>query len=105
MKGLRFSVLRPRGRTIVGRSGGQQEPSAQQCQRAHVSDSPAIRQAAVDRLKHVVDICQASGVEKLCENSDYHHVISQVDPLEYVSSLFTEWAPVMSFEKLLDVER
>ena len=44
------------------------------------------------------------GVEKLCENSDYHHIISQVDPLEYVSSLFMEWAPVMSFEKLLDVE-
>src|SRR6187399_2101338 len=44
------------------------------------------------------------GVEKLCENSDYHHIISQVDPLEYVSSLFTEWAPVMAFEQLLDVE-
>ena len=44
------------------------------------------------------------GVEKLCENSDYHHIISQVDPLEYVSSLFCEWAPVMAFEKLLDVE-
>ncbi len=44
------------------------------------------------------------GVEKLCENADYHHVISQVDPLEYVSSLFNEWAPVMAFEQLLDVE-
>ena len=44
------------------------------------------------------------GVEKLCENSDYHHIISQIDPLEYVSSLFMEWAPVMAFEKLLDVE-
>ena len=44
------------------------------------------------------------GVEKLCENSDFHHIISQVDPLEYVSSLFCEWAPVMSFEKLLDVQ-
>jgi NADH-quinone oxidoreductase subunit D len=44
------------------------------------------------------------GVEKLCENSDYHHIISQVDPLEYVSSLFTEWSPVMAFEQLLDVE-
>jgi len=43
------------------------------------------------------------GVEKLCENSDYHHIISQVDPLEYVSSLFNEWAPVMAFEQLLDV--
>src|SRR3954464_7373039 len=44
------------------------------------------------------------GVEKLCENSDYHHIINQVDPLEYVSALFNEWAPVMAFEKLLDVE-
>jgi NADH-quinone oxidoreductase subunit D len=44
------------------------------------------------------------GVEKLCENSDYHHIISQVDPLEYVSSLFNEWSPVMAFEQLLDVE-
>ncbi len=44
------------------------------------------------------------GVEKLCENADYHQVISQVDPLEYISSLFCEWSPVMAFEKLLDVE-
>jgi NADH-quinone oxidoreductase subunit D len=44
------------------------------------------------------------GVEKLCENSDYHQIISQVDPLEYVSSLFCEWSPVMAFEKLLDVQ-
>ena len=44
------------------------------------------------------------GVEKLCENSDYHHILTQVDPLEYVSSLFMEWAPVMAFEKLLDIE-
>ncbi len=44
------------------------------------------------------------GVEKLCENADYHHTISQVDPLEYVSALFNEWAPVMAYEKLLDVE-
>ncbi len=44
------------------------------------------------------------GVEKLCENADYHHINSQVDPLEYVSSLFNEWAPVMAFEQLLDVE-
>jgi NADH-quinone oxidoreductase subunit D len=44
------------------------------------------------------------GVEKLCENSDYHHINSQVDPLEYISSLFCEWSPVMSFERLLDVE-
>ena len=44
------------------------------------------------------------GVEKLCEDADYHQVISQVDPLEYISSLFCEWSPVMAFEKLLDVE-
>ena len=44
------------------------------------------------------------GVEKLCENHDYHQTISQVDPLEYVSALFNEWAPVMAYEKLLDVE-
>ena len=44
------------------------------------------------------------GVEKLCENADYHQIISQVDPLEYVSSLFCEWSPVMAFEQLLDVE-
>ncbi len=44
------------------------------------------------------------GVEKLCENADYHQTISQVDPLEYISSLFCEWTPVMAYEKLLDVE-
>jgi NADH-quinone oxidoreductase subunit D len=44
------------------------------------------------------------GVEKICENSDFYHVIDQVDPLEYVSSLFQEWPAVMVFEKLLDVE-
>jgi NADH-quinone oxidoreductase subunit D len=44
------------------------------------------------------------GVEKLCENADYHQVISQVDPLEYLSALFNEWGAVLSFEKLLDVE-
>ena len=44
------------------------------------------------------------GVEKLCENADYHQAICYTDPLEYVSSLFMEWAPVMAFEKLLDVE-
>jgi len=43
------------------------------------------------------------GVEKIAENSDFHHIISQLDPLEYVASLFCEWSPVMSFEKLLDV--
>ena len=43
------------------------------------------------------------GVEKLCENADYHQAICYTDPLEYVSALFNEWAPVMAFEKLLDV--
>src|SRR6188508_1774430 len=42
--------------------------------------------------------------EKLCENADYHQAICYTDPLEYVSSLFNEWAPVLAFEKLLDVE-
>ena len=44
------------------------------------------------------------GVEKLCENADYHHTIAYLDPLEYVSSLFCEWPGVMAFEKLLDVQ-
>jgi NADH-quinone oxidoreductase subunit D len=44
------------------------------------------------------------GVEKICENSDYYHVIDQVDPLEYLSSLFQEWPAVMAFEKLMDVQ-
>jgi NADH-quinone oxidoreductase subunit D len=44
------------------------------------------------------------GVEKLCENADYHQTICYTDPLEYVSALFNEWAPCMAFEKLLDVE-
>ncbi len=44
------------------------------------------------------------GVEKLCENADYHQAICYTDPLEYVSSLFNEWAPVIAFEKLMDVE-
>ena len=44
------------------------------------------------------------GVEKICENSDYHHIVNQLDPLEYISSLFCEWAPVTAYERLLDVE-
>ena len=43
------------------------------------------------------------GVEKLCENADFYHTISYMDPLEYVSSLFCEWPAVMAYEKLLDV--
>ncbi len=34
------------------------------------------------------------GVEKLCENADYHQAICYIDPLEYVSSLFCEWPAV-----------
>jgi NADH-quinone oxidoreductase subunit D len=44
------------------------------------------------------------GVEKLCENADWHQAICYTDPLEYVASLFCEWAPVMAFEKLADVQ-
>jgi NADH-quinone oxidoreductase subunit D len=44
------------------------------------------------------------GVEKLCENADFHQTISQLDPLEYVSALFCEWPAVMAYEKLLDVQ-
>ena len=44
------------------------------------------------------------GVEKICENGDWHHAISNCDPLEYVASLFSEAMPVMVAEKLLDVE-
>lgn len=44
------------------------------------------------------------GVEKICENSDYHHIVNQLDPLEYISSLFMEWPYVMAAEKLLDLE-
>ena len=36
------------------------------------------------------------GVEKLCENADFHHTIAYMDPLEYVSSLFCEWPVVMA---------
>jgi NADH-quinone oxidoreductase subunit D len=42
------------------------------------------------------------GVEKLCENADFHHTIAYMDPLEYISSLFCEWPAVMAYEKLLD---
>ena len=44
------------------------------------------------------------GVEKLCENADFHHTIAYMDPLEYVSSLFCEWPAVMAYEKLLDIQ-
>ena len=44
------------------------------------------------------------GVEKICENSDWHMVVSHCDPLEYIASMFSELVPVMAAEKLLDVE-
>ena len=44
------------------------------------------------------------GVEKICENGDWHHAISNCDPLEYVASMFSEAMPVMAAEKLLDLE-
>lgn len=40
-----------------------------------ISDSAAIRQAGVDRLKQVVDICQAAGATKLC--GPIHSAIGQ----------------------------
>jgi len=43
------------------------------------------------------------GVEKICENGDWHHAISNCDPLEYVASMFSEAMPVMVAEKLLDL--
>ncbi len=44
------------------------------------------------------------GVEKLCENADYHQSIAYMDPLDYLASIFCEWPAVMAYEKLLDVE-
>ena len=44
------------------------------------------------------------GVEKICENGDWHHAISNCDPLEYVASMFSEAVPVLVAEKLLDLE-
>jgi NADH-quinone oxidoreductase subunit D len=44
------------------------------------------------------------GVEKICENGDWHHAISNCDPLEYVASMFSEAMPVLAAEKLLDLK-
>jgi NADH-quinone oxidoreductase subunit D len=44
------------------------------------------------------------GVEKICENSDWHMVVSHCDPLEYIASMFSELVPVMAAEQLLDVK-
>ncbi len=43
------------------------------------------------------------GVEKICENSDWHMVVSHCDPLEYIASMFSELVPVMAAEQLLDI--
>ncbi len=44
------------------------------------------------------------GVEKICENGDWHHAISNCDQLEYIASMFSEAMPVLAAEKLLDLE-
>ena len=44
------------------------------------------------------------GVEKICELGDWHHAISNCDPLEYIASMFSEAMPVLVAEKLLDLE-
>jgi NADH-quinone oxidoreductase subunit D len=44
------------------------------------------------------------GVEKICENGDWHHAISNCDPLEYIASMFSEAMPVLVAEKLLGLE-
>ena len=44
------------------------------------------------------------GVEKIVENGDWHHAISNCDPLEYIASMFSEAIPVLAAEKLLDLE-
>lgn len=53
-------------RTAVTVSTGEANP---------ISDSPAVRHAAVDRLKKVIECCQAAGVEKLC--GPFHSAIGQ----------------------------
>nr|MBA2488376.1 NADH-quinone oxidoreductase subunit D [Chloroflexota bacterium] len=42
--------------------------------------------------------------EKICENGDWHHAISNCDPLEYIAAMFSEAMPVLVAEKLLDLE-
>jgi NADH-quinone oxidoreductase subunit D len=44
------------------------------------------------------------GVEKICEYGDWHHAISNTDPLEYAASMFSESLPVLAAEQLLDLE-
>jgi NADH-quinone oxidoreductase subunit D len=44
------------------------------------------------------------GVEKVVENGDWHHAISNCDPLEYAASMFSEALPVLGAEKLLGLQ-
>ncbi|HET7676324.1 MAG TPA: hypothetical protein VFK38_00565 [Candidatus Limnocylindrales bacterium] len=44
------------------------------------------------------------GVEKICENCDWHMAISNCDPLEYIASMFSEALPVLAAEKLLELK-
>ncbi len=44
------------------------------------------------------------GVEKICEYGDWHQAISNTDPLEYVASMFSEALPVLSAERLLELQ-
>src|SRR4249919_750960 len=44
------------------------------------------------------------GVEKICEQGDWHHAISNCDPLEYIASMFSEAMPVLVAEKLLELD-
>src|SRR3954469_16946954 len=44
------------------------------------------------------------GVEKIVEHGDWHHAISNCDPLEYIASMFSEAMPVLACEQLLDLE-
>ena len=43
------------------------------------------------------------GVEKICEHGDWHHAISNTDPLEYAASMFSESLPVLAAEHLLEL--
>jgi len=75
----------------------------------HPSTHGVLRVVLKLRGEEVVDLDPVlgylhRGVEKLCENADYHHSIAYMDPLEYISGLFCEWPAVMAFEQLLDVQ-
>ena len=75
----------------------------------HPSTHGVLRLVVKLRGEQIVDIDPIlgylhRGVEKLCENADYHQTIAYLDPLEYVASLFCEWPVVMAYEKLLDVQ-